>query len=46
MHRNLCNGTYGLCSRMIPVDGTELLNYLRKVEFDGEELIYSGWNLF
>ena len=35
MHRVVCHGHRGLCKDMIPVDGTELLKYLRKVEFTG-----------
>jgi len=36
MHHDLCGGTSGLCDRMKPIDGTELLEYLRKVEFRGK----------
>ncbi|XP_046389805.1 metabotropic glutamate receptor 2-like isoform X2 [Ischnura elegans] len=35
MHRDLCHGLPGLCDAMNPVKGTELLKYLRKVEFFG-----------
>ncbi|XP_049823403.1 metabotropic glutamate receptor 2 [Aethina tumida] len=35
MHRDLCNGQPGLCDAMKPTKGTELLKYLRKVDFEG-----------
>ncbi|XP_006882138.1 PREDICTED: metabotropic glutamate receptor 4 isoform X2 [Elephantulus edwardii] len=35
MHRDLCPGRVGLCSRMDPVDGTQLLRYIRNVNFSG-----------
>lgn len=35
MHKNLCPGKVGLCSRMDPVDGVELLKYIRNVNFSG-----------
>ncbi|EHB06976.1 Metabotropic glutamate receptor 4 [Heterocephalus glaber] len=35
MHRDLCPGRVGLCPRMDPVDGTQLLKYIRKVNFSG-----------
>ncbi|XP_071445912.1 metabotropic glutamate receptor 2-like [Hetaerina americana] len=35
MHQDLCHGRPGLCDAMKPVKGTELLKYLRKVEFTG-----------
>lgn len=35
MHQTLCHGRRGLCKEMVPVDGSELLKYLRKVEFTG-----------
>ncbi|XP_076365408.1 metabotropic glutamate receptor 2-like [Tachypleus tridentatus] len=35
MHQNLCGGRPGLCQRMNPIDGTELLTYLYKVHFTG-----------
>uniref|UniRef100_A0AAR2JLJ0 G-protein coupled receptors family 3 profile domain-containing protein n=1 Tax=Pygocentrus nattereri TaxID=42514 RepID=A0AAR2JLJ0_PYGNA len=31
MHKDLCPGKVGLCSKMDPVDGTLLLKYIRKV---------------
>lgn len=37
MHKDLCRGNRGLCDAMKPTKGTELLNYLRKVEFKGED---------
>ena len=36
MHAKVCEGQFGLCQKMIPVDGSELLKYLRKVEFTGK----------
>ncbi|CAG9859138.1 unnamed protein product [Phyllotreta striolata] len=35
MHRDHCHGTTGLCDAMKPTNGTELLRYLRKVDFIG-----------
>ncbi|CAH0554825.1 unnamed protein product [Brassicogethes aeneus] len=35
MHRDLCHGQPGLCDSMKPTKGTELLKYLRKVDFEG-----------
>ncbi|XP_078248842.1 metabotropic glutamate receptor 4 isoform X2 [Pogona vitticeps] len=35
MHKNLCPGKVGLCSKMDPVDGAELLKYIRNVNFSG-----------
>nr|XP_030726994.1 metabotropic glutamate receptor 4 isoform X2 [Globicephala melas] len=35
MHRDLCPGRMGLCPRMDPVDGTQLLKYIRSVNFSG-----------
>ncbi|XP_056674030.1 metabotropic glutamate receptor 4 isoform X1 [Monodelphis domestica] len=35
MHRDLCPGRVGLCPRMDPVDGVELLKYIRNVNFSG-----------
>lgn len=46
MHRELCPGRVGLCPRMDPVDGTQLLKYIRSVNFSGGDLerdtTYSG----
>ena len=36
MHQTLCYGQKGLCKEMLPIDGSELLKYLRKVEFTGD----------
>ena len=36
MHADLCHGKPGLCEAMKPTKGTELLSYLRTVEFKGE----------
>ena len=36
MHHTVCHGRRGLCKEMIPIDGSELLKYLRKVEFTGD----------
>jgi len=35
MHKTLCHGRKGLCKEMKPVNGVELLKYLRKVNFTG-----------
>ncbi|XP_020294565.1 metabotropic glutamate receptor 2-like [Pseudomyrmex gracilis] len=35
MHRDLCYGKPGLCDAMKPTKGTKLLQYLRKVDFEG-----------
>ncbi|XP_018412275.1 PREDICTED: metabotropic glutamate receptor 4, partial [Nanorana parkeri] len=35
IHKTVCPGSVGLCSRMDPVDGTELLKYIRNVNFTG-----------
>nr|CAH7761039.1 unnamed protein product [Callosobruchus chinensis] len=35
MHRDYCPGVTGLCDAMKPTNGTELLKYLRKVDFQG-----------
>ncbi|XP_034270529.1 metabotropic glutamate receptor 4 isoform X2 [Pantherophis guttatus] len=35
MHKNLCPGKVGLCPKMDPVDGGELLKYIRNVNFSG-----------
>ncbi|CAM4627954.1 unnamed protein product [Leuciscus chuanchicus] len=35
MHRDLCPGKVGLCSKMDPVDGTLLLKYIRAVKISG-----------
>jgi metabotropic X receptor len=36
MHQTVCQGRRGLCKDMVPIDGSELLKYLRRVEFTGE----------
>ena len=36
MHQKICRGQRGLCKEMMPIDGTELLRYLRKVDFTGK----------
>ncbi|KZR96636.1 Glutamate receptor, metabotropic, partial [Daphnia magna] len=33
MHQTVCKGQRGLCKEMVPIDGSELLKYLRRVEF-------------
>lgn len=38
MHRDLCPGRVGLCPRMDPVDGTQLLKYIRNVNFSGGDV--------
>uniref|UniRef100_A0A8C1ZWB2 Glutamate receptor, metabotropic 4 n=1 Tax=Cyprinus carpio TaxID=7962 RepID=A0A8C1ZWB2_CYPCA len=35
MHKDLCPGKVGLCSKMDPVDGTLLLKYIRNVKIAG-----------
>ncbi|XP_059480181.1 metabotropic glutamate receptor 4 isoform X2 [Neocloeon triangulifer] len=35
MHRDVCHSKPGLCDAMKPTKGTDLLRYLRKVEFEG-----------
>lgn len=35
MHRDLCPGKVGLCSKMDPIDGSLLLKYIRKVNVTG-----------
>ncbi|XP_050730042.1 metabotropic glutamate receptor 4-like [Eriocheir sinensis] len=35
MHQVLCNNASGLCAEMNPIDGEQLLTYLRKVTFTG-----------
>ncbi|XP_040269710.1 metabotropic glutamate receptor 8 [Bufo bufo] len=35
MHRDFCPGYVGLCPRMKPVDGKDLLGYIRAVNFNG-----------
>ncbi|XP_075237006.1 metabotropic glutamate receptor-like isoform X2 [Lycorma delicatula] len=35
MHRDLCDGKPGLCDKMKPTQGPDLLKYLRKVTFTG-----------
>lgn len=37
MHKDHCNGMAGLCDAMKPTNGTELLKYLRRVDFKGNE---------
>uniref|UniRef100_A0A2I3GDY5 Glutamate metabotropic receptor 4 n=1 Tax=Nomascus leucogenys TaxID=61853 RepID=A0A2I3GDY5_NOMLE len=39
MHRDLCPGRVGLCPRMDPVDGTQLLKYIRNVNFSSGGLV-------
>jgi hypothetical protein len=40
MHRDLCPGRVGLCPRMDPVDGTQLLKYIRNVNFSGGGVVW------
>ncbi|CAA9999959.1 unnamed protein product, partial [Nesidiocoris tenuis] len=35
MHRDLCGNNKGVCSKMSPTKGSDLLKYLRKVKFEG-----------
>ncbi|KMQ89329.1 metabotropic glutamate receptor 7 [Lasius niger] len=37
MHLELCHGKEGLCDAMKPTKGTKLLQYLRKVDFEGKQ---------
>lgn len=39
MHNTLCEGKPGVCPKMNPVDGTELLEYLKKSQFKGKSLV-------
>lgn len=39
MHRDLCPGRVGLCPRMDPVDGSQLLKYIRSVNFSGGSVV-------
>ncbi|GCB63015.1 hypothetical protein scyTo_0004338 [Scyliorhinus torazame] len=36
MHKDLCPAYVGLCSKMSPIDGKVLLEYIRKVNFSGK----------
>ena len=36
MHQDVCADYVGLCMKMDPVSGRELLRYIRKVNFTGE----------
>lgn len=36
MHKDLCYGVSGLCDAMRPTKGSDLLKYLRKVNFTGK----------
>lgn len=36
MHQTFCEGKPGVCAKMNPVDGTELLEYLKRAEFKGK----------
>lgn len=38
MHKDLCPGKVGLCSKMDPVDGALLLKYIRNVKIAGKPL--------
>lgn len=38
MHRELCPGKVGLCSRMDPINGTLLLKHIRMLNFAGQSL--------
>ncbi|RWS25844.1 metabotropic glutamate receptor 1-like protein [Leptotrombidium deliense] len=35
MHQDLCPNVKGLCSQMVPIDGTLLLKYLQNINFTG-----------
>ncbi|OAD59765.1 Metabotropic glutamate receptor 7 [Eufriesea mexicana] len=40
MHKDLCHGKPGLCDAMKPTKGTELLKYLRRVNFEAVVKIF------
>lgn len=40
MHKELCPGKVGLCSKMDPVDGTLLLKYIRNVKIAGKRFTF------
>lgn len=40
MHKDLCPGKVGLCSKMDPVDGTLLLKYIRNVKIAGKHFTF------
>ncbi|XP_022665939.1 metabotropic glutamate receptor 2-like isoform X3 [Varroa destructor] len=35
MHEELCGGSQGLCHKMKPIEGSQLLSYLKRVRFNG-----------
>ncbi|GAB6022949.1 hypothetical protein CHUAL_007040 [Chamberlinius hualienensis] len=35
LHKDVCGGLSGLCDAMVPIDGTQVLHYLRLVNFTG-----------
>lgn len=39
MHQELCGGKPGLCDAMKPTKGSDLLKFLKKVQFEGNALI-------
>lgn len=42
MHRELCGGKPGLCDAMKPTKGSDLLKFLRKVQFEGKKRFSSS----
>lgn len=46
MHKDLCPGKVGLCSRMDPIDGTLLLKYIREVKITGTVNVYISCSSF
>lgn len=42
MHQELCQGNPGLCRKMKPIEGSQLLSYLKRVRFNGEYNVYSS----
>lgn len=40
MHKDLCPGKVGLCSKMDPVDGALLLKYIRNVKISGKRFTF------
>lgn len=43
MHKDLCHGKVGLCSKMDTINGTLLLKYIRNVNFTGVYFLILAW---
>ena len=41
MHKELCPGKVGLCSKMDTINGTTLLKFIRKVNFIGLSCVHT-----